>query len=142
MRDLTVLPTIEFKIEQAATTSGLYVSTGSRSTLLSDIEQSGFRLFHLNGKRIIDRSSYFQALANLFEFGSHFGQNWDALADCLTDFSWGEDDRIVVVYSDYEQFAMGDPEAWSIAMEIWQSSVVFWQAQGVRLSIVFQVGGA
>lgn len=139
MRDSTIFPTIEFNTEQAATTSGLYVSTGLRSALLLDIERSGFRLFHLDGKRIIDRSSYFQALAHLFEFGSHFGQNWDALADSLTDCSWGKDDRIVVVYSDYESFATSDPEAWAIAMEIWTSTVMFWQAQGVKLSIVFQV---
>ena len=139
MRDLTALPPIEFKMEQAAETSGLYVSTGPRSALLSDLEQSGFRVFCLDGKCIIDRSSYFQALAHLFEFGPHFGHNWDALADCLTDCSWGEDDRIVVVYSDYEPFATSDPEAWAIAMEIWKSSVIFWQGQGVKLSIVFQV---
>ena len=140
MRDLTFLPTIEFTVEQAAITSGLYFSTGLRSVLILDLERSGFCVFQLDGKCIVDRSSYFQALANLFKFGSHFGQNWDALADCLTDELWGEDDRIVVVYSDYESFATSDPEAWAIAMEIWQSSMVFWQAQGVKLSIVFQVG--
>ena len=139
MQDLTFLPTIEFSIEQAMVTSGLYVSTVPRSTLIADLERSDFRVFQLNGKGIIDRATYFQSLANLFEFGSHFGQNWDALADCLTDQLWGEDDRIVVAYSDYEIFAMSDPEAWAIAIEIWKSSVVFWQAQGVKLSIVFQV---
>ena len=140
MRDLTLLPTVEFSVEQAAITSGLYISTGPRSALMLDLERLGFCVFQLEGKHIVDRSGYFRALANLFEFGSHFGQNWDALVDCLTDCSWGEGDRIVVVYSDYEPFAMADPEAWSIAMEIWKSSVVFWQAQGVRLSIVFQMG--
>ena len=140
MQDLTLLPTIEFSPEQAMVTSGLYVSTVPRSTLITDLEQSDFRVFHLDGKSIVDRSSYFQALASLFEFGPHFGQNWDALADCLTDQLWGEDDRIVVVYSNYEIFAMGDPEAWAIAIEIWKSSVAFWQAQGVKLFIVFQAG--
>ena len=139
MQDLTFLPTIESSAEQAAITSGLYVSTEPRSALILDLERLGFCVFQLDGKRIVDRSSYFQALANLFEFGSHFGQNWDALADCLTDQVWGKDDRIVVMYSDYDPFATGDPEAWSIAMEIWKSSVVFWQAQGVRLSIIFQI---
>ncbi len=140
MRDLTVLPTIAFSVEQAATTSGLYVWTGPRSALILDLERLGFCVFQLEGQHIVDRPGYFRALATLFEFGSHFGQNWDALVDCLTDCSWGEGDRIVVMYSDYEPFATSDPEAWSIAMEIWKSSVVFWQAQGVRLSIVFQIG--
>lgn len=138
MQDSTSLPTIEFSIEQAMVTSGLYVSTVLRSALITNLERSDFRVFQLDGKSIVDRATYFQALANLFEFGPHFGQNWDALVDCLTDQLWGEDDRIVVVYSDYEIFAMGDPEAWSIAISIWKSSVMFWQAQGVKLSIVFQ----
>ena len=140
MQDLTFLPTIEFSIEQAMVMSSLYVSTVPQSMLIADLERSDFRVFQLDGKGIVDRATYFQALANLFEFELHFGQNWDALADCLTDQLWGEDDRIVVVYSDYEIFAMGDPEAWEIAIEIWKSSVVFWQAQGVKLSIVFQIG--
>ena len=128
-------------MELAAARSGLYVTTGVLLEVVSDIQRSGFRVFLLDGNGIIDRSSYLQAMNNLFEFGAHFGKNWDALADSLTDLPWGEDDRIVVLYSDCEKFAKHDPEAWAIAMEIWQSSVVFWQAQGVKLSIVFQVGG-
>ncbi len=110
------------------------------STILADLDRSGFRVFRLEGTGIVDRSSYLRAVATLFEFGPHFGQNWDALADSLRDLAWGEDDRIVVIYSECESFAMAHPEAWEIAMEIWQGAVEFWQAQGVMLAIVFQVG--
>ncbi len=142
MQNLAFLPTQEFTIAQANLASGLYRIPTSLplSELISELDRSGFRVFLLEGKDIETRSSYLQAVANLFEFGSQFGQNWDALADSLRDLTWGQDDRIVVIYSDCEMLAMAHPEAWEIMMEIWQVSVEFWQGQGVRLSIVFQVG--
>lgn len=33
-------------------------------------------------------------------FPDYFGRNWDALLDCLRDFSWIEQRRIVVVHGD------------------------------------------
>jgi hypothetical protein len=140
MQNSSFLPEQAFTLSQAAVTSGLYKMQPTDS--VAELERSGFRVFHLDGSAITDRSSYLTAVAHLFELGSQFGQNWDALADALTDLSWGEDDRIVVLYSDCDRFATGSPEAWAIALEIWKTSVEFWQTQGVKFSIVFQAGAA
>jgi hypothetical protein len=142
-----MIPTLvnlpEFTLDSAAMSSGLYrmpttMATTMATTMLPDLDRLGFRVFRLEGMGITDRSSYLHAVATLFEFGPQFGQNWDALADSLTDLAWGEDDRIVVIYSDCDLFAMAHPDEWEIVMEIWQRTVEFWQAQGVMLAIVFQ----
>lgn len=46
------------------------------------------------------KSGLLQALATAGHFPGYFGNNWDALAECLTDFSWIEAPRIVIVHED------------------------------------------
>jgi RNAse (barnase) inhibitor barstar len=41
-----------------------------------------------------------EALAHVLVFPAYFGSNWDALFDCLRDFSWIEEQVIVLVHSD------------------------------------------
>jgi len=37
----------------------------------------------IDGKKIPDKSSLMKAMASAFKFPAYFGENWDALADCL-----------------------------------------------------------
>jgi hypothetical protein len=46
------------------------------------------------------KSGLLQALATAGHFPGYFGNNWDALAECLTDFSWIEAPRIVIAHED------------------------------------------
>ena len=40
------------------------------------------------------------ALSNTGKFPSYFGKNWDALFDCLRDFSWISQKQVVILHSD------------------------------------------
>ncbi len=116
--------------------SGLYTLESNRSIpeFLEVAKQSQFQVFHLEGQTITSRDRYFQMMADLFQFPDYFGNNWDAVADCLTDFSWEEGDRIIVVYSNCQGFCKGND--WVIAMKIWTNTIEFWQQQGVMLSVI------
>ena len=37
------------------------------------------------------------AIRRAFGFPAHYGENWDAMWDCLTDLFWVTDDRHIVV---------------------------------------------
>ena len=37
------------------------------------------------------------AIRRAFGFPAHYGENWDAMWDCLTDLFWVTDDRRIVV---------------------------------------------
>ena len=39
----------------------------------------------------------------LLQFPNYFGRNWNALDECLTDFSWLPQERIIVVISEFEK---------------------------------------
>lgn len=123
-----------FNLNAAA--PGLYTLEKGESiaTLLDAAKQSNFQVFHLEGQQIVSLDRYFTALADLFQFPDYFGGNWDAVADCLTDLSWEDGDRILIVYSDYQGLRAGDD--WDLAMEIWSNAIGFWRAQSVTVSVV------
>jgi hypothetical protein len=48
----------------------------------------GFVRRDLAGARCATRDALLDAIAGALAFPAHFGRNWDALEDCLTDLSW------------------------------------------------------
>jgi RNAse (barnase) inhibitor barstar len=51
-------------------------------------------------KGLKDKDSLLAALAIALNFPAYFGNNWDALFDCLRDFHWMDEPNIVIVHDD------------------------------------------
>lgn len=51
-------------------------------------------------KGIEDKSSLLRLIAELLSFPSYFGQNWDALDECLGDLSWIKQSEICLWHDD------------------------------------------
>jgi RNAse (barnase) inhibitor barstar len=49
---------------------------------------------------IRSKADLLQALATAGRFPDYFGNNWDALLDCLCDFGWVREKQIVITHSD------------------------------------------
>jgi RNAse (barnase) inhibitor barstar len=47
---------------------------------------------------IVTRDQLFSALSRELRFPAYFGQNWDALWDCLCDLSWIECRRVIIAH--------------------------------------------
>jgi RNAse (barnase) inhibitor barstar len=61
----------------------------------------------------IDRSSQgkqelLARLAQGLSFPDHFGENWDALIDCLSDLSWVQAPEIVIDHAEVPQLSTRD----------------------------------
>ena len=48
----------------------------------------GFVVRTLDGRRGRTKRALLDELGRVLEFPAHFGRNWDALEDCLTDLGW------------------------------------------------------
>jgi RNAse (barnase) inhibitor barstar len=57
-------------------------------------------------------------------FPDYFGRNWDALLDCLRDFSWIADRRIVIVHEDLP--LRDSPEECRTYLEILHQAATDW----------------
>ena len=53
-------------------------------------------------------SELLTTLAAKLQFPDNFGMNWNALIDCLSDFYWMEERRIVIVHDEMPDIPQGE----------------------------------
>ncbi|MGX2031882.1 barstar family protein [Methylocaldum gracile] len=73
---------------------------------------------------IRSKADLLTAFAHAGHFPDYFGGNWDALLDCLRDFSWINNRRVVVVHSDLP--LCDNPAECRIYLDILQTVLVDW----------------
>jgi RNAse (barnase) inhibitor barstar len=92
------------------------------SGLALQVEAAGGRMFCLDGELMFETAGLMAEFAQVLEFPSYFGQNWDALSDCLTDLSWleGEYSHLVLLIDNWEDCAS------PVLQDILQEAVTVW----------------
>lgn len=68
-----------------------------------------------------------EQLASALKLPEWFGNNFDALYDCLTDLTWQETSASVIVLSGVDTLHACDPEAWETLLAVLASAAEFWQ---------------
>jgi RNAse (barnase) inhibitor barstar len=59
----------------------------------------GFVFRRIDGRRCRTKAALLKELARTLAFPAHFGRNWDALEDCLTDLGWLPADGYLLMFS-------------------------------------------
>ena len=75
------------------------------------------------------REALLDGLAASLAFPDHFGRNWDAAWDCLTELGWGEERALVVLVP----AAPADEAAMAAFVELMQDAAEHWAARGHAL---------
>ena len=84
---------------------------------------------------IRSREKLFSILSKALKFPSYFGRNWDALNDCLRDFSWTDIFQITVIHRDIP--ALGT-DGTRIYIETLADAIEDWKpGEDHQLSVVF-----
>ncbi len=73
---------------------------------------SGWRMFRVRGGAT--KREALAALGRALRLPDWYGQNLDALWDCITDLT----EPTVLVWSGWEQLAVSDPESWAAIVGI------------------------
>ena len=110
--------------------SGVY--RASRADEIADAVRGSklnFARISISGK-----ASLMQDIAKALGFPDWFGENWDALEDCLTDMSWREAQGHVLVFEGFQFLPEDDL---GVLIDVLISAAEFWADQGKPFFAVF-----
>jgi RNAse (barnase) inhibitor barstar len=129
------------------------MSTEDFNTLLGDSNQAGvyrlpqhgigdlsaaadnrhMALFRVELEHIESKEAFLAQVARALHFPVWFGDNWDALEDCLTDLSWIDAASYVVILAHADPFRTSDETGFLTALRIFQSAAEYWRKERVPL---------
>lgn len=84
---------------------------------------------------ISDPKALLRAVADALCFPAYFGENWNALFDCLRDFHWTEKRSIVLIHEDVPHIPADDLKVY---LEVLRDAAADWKVgEPHELVIVF-----
>ena len=96
----------------------------------------GMAFFHLEGEKIEKKEQFLNHAAVAMKFPSHFGNNWDAFYDCLTDMDWVEADGYVIYFDHTDAFASHHESQLETVIELFEDAVEFWKGEGQAMLVL------
>ena len=119
---------------------GVYrlVSRSRPSAILDTVAGWGWYATYINGKMVHDKSTFLDAAARALAFPDYYGRNWDAFEEMINDLSWIPAPGYFILYDYVHYVAAAQPDAWQIALNIFQSACRNWQHHGIPFYVLLR----
>ena len=98
----------------------------------------GTNLRVLNGKRMDTRDHAHAHLARRLRLPVYYGNNLDALNDCLTDFSWHEAPGYVLLIRGADRLH-ADESAFAALNAVFADAADYWREDGVPFWVFYDL---
>ena len=86
------------------------------------VEHAGFHFAHVDGWLAGTKAELLAAMGEALDFPDHYGQNFDALADCLHGVHAAPGQHgVVLLWDGWSTLARSDAKAFGIALEVLSS---------------------
>ena len=121
--------------------SGVYVFSGSTATIEKAGRAAGLALFSLDLGSLEGKAPLLDSLASHLKFPKHFGYNWDALHDILTDSSWHPANGWIIIFHSAHQFEATHKKEFETLIEVCKSSIEHWRRNGKPFWVLVQGAG-
>ena len=127
------------KLLVQASHAGIYpLPHGVQTALTKAAKAIGFGCFNVNFEASDHMGTILAALGRDLHFPDWYGANFDALNDCLTDFSWREAPGYVLIISAADELH-SSPESFSALNDVFANAIEAWRAQGIPLWIFYKL---
>lgn len=90
---------------------------------------------YLRGKRCNTDEAFFREISASLQFPYYFGENWNALQDCLCDLDWLCFEKILIVVDDFGKAYSDDPQGKILMLKHFGLMVEYWSEQQVKVEI-------
>jgi len=112
-----------------ATRSGLFQLGADPAHVARVARAEGLVVRRIVIARASDKRRLLAALANTLALPAHFGHNWDALHDCLTDSEVVKGPTVIVLERCLA-FATAHPAEFEVMKEVLAGAAEYWRAAG------------
>jgi len=110
-------------LEQA----GVHAWTGDAKALSSAAQASGLRYLVADLSHANSKNDLMKALDSGLKLPSHFGANWDALADTLEDDDWFGNAGAVVLIQHANAYRKAHAQDWTTLEDILAEAADYWR---------------
>jgi RNAse (barnase) inhibitor barstar len=110
--------------------SGVYAIGGDTASVKAAATRAGLAWLSVDLSAVRDKTSLLNALARDLAFPASFGQNWDALADALQDFSWQPARGYIIELRHAQACAAASPGDWPIVLDMLRETAAYWRERG------------
>ncbi|MET9100750.1 MULTISPECIES: barstar family protein [Streptomyces] len=83
----------------------------------------------LRGKEMPDSDGVFTQFHEALRLPNHFGWNWNALRDCLTDLHWINAPHVLITIDDTDAVLSESPEERATLFRALNDAVKFWSSK-------------
>jgi RNAse (barnase) inhibitor barstar len=103
----------------------------------SEFDKKGYVFSEKNISCVSSEHKLFESVSEAFKFPDYFGNNWDALYDCLTDMSWLPAKGYVLLLYESKNLWANDPILAGCFLSLWLDGSEFWSKQKIPFHLVF-----
>lgn len=96
---------------------------------------SGAYVSYLRGKRFITEADCLREISASFQFPWYFGENWNALDECLADLEWLSFSRIVIVVDDFSLSFGRSFEIQDVLVRHLGYMLTAWEEEGISVEV-------
>lgn len=117
--------TTHIQSTKAPWTSLLVLKSGQRAESLCEVPR-GFVLKVMKGGKCRTTAGLFDEFAQVLNFPDYFGQNWDALEECLADLEWLPAKGYVLLFTAAEKILPDEEEDYATFLEVMSDAGEAW----------------
>lgn len=120
-----------------ATLAGVYrLAPGRREALLAAARRQGLATASVALAGVTDKPGFLKAVAAALKFPDWFGENWDALDDCLGDLSWLDAKGYLILLGHCQALQRSDPATLAQALAVFADAARVWGRQAVPMWVL------
>ena len=110
--------------------AGVYAAPRVIGPLRAAAKRAGISWFDLDLAGVTDRVALLRRCADVFSLPAYFGNNWDALHECMLDLAGSGAPGAVVHWRRGTELARRAPEVVTTALEILEDAARYWGSSG------------
>jgi len=111
------------------TLSGPCATRIAASALTTAAQSQDYGVFAVDLAGVKGKAVLMERLQGALDFPEWFGQNWDALEDCLTDMSWSDHPGFVLLIKGGGALRRHDKPLFDTLVDVLKSAADYWRGQ-------------